>query len=267
MSPWYWWLRALQEQFYYDVYTNICKHTHMYLGFLVCVLCSCHPTTPLWPHVLELLRTLKQSGSKNQHWVAAALLRSLLEEGRCVASFVSSELYKTSISIKSIKCIGAIWWLFFQVPLFPPLPWSCLSSLYLFNFFPVQWQCYDSTEQGECGFGGVWKSKCSFLSHCFPLSQGSGGVFLTAAFMAGLLQHAWTAPACQINRTLRPSPPEFCTLASWRNFSKPCYCHFSFDVQSWAGVWAPVSFLQPRARQIMLSEHEMNIHVTLLIFR
>ena len=71
-------------------------------------------------------------------------------------------------------------------------------------------------ESVALGFGNAG---ARFLSRRFALSQSSGGVFGVPGPLPPDKQSA-------------PSPYGFCTLASLRHSSKPCYCCFSFDVQN-----------------------------------
>lgn len=141
----------------------ICAYanTHVYLIFSSVLWGCSSPPSDL--RVLQLPRAPNPRGSWCQQWVAVALPRSLLREGRYVAPFTPPELYTTNVSMKSKR-----------------------------------------KSQGEsvalAGFGNL---RARFLSHCFPLTQSGGGVFLAAALTAGLVHRARTAPACQINRTLR----------------------------------------------------------------
>lgn len=147
-----------------------------------------------------------------------------------------------------VKCVDAIQCFFFQVAFLS----SILSKLFFFSSFvlvePLSSFAMTASRRGEHCFGGVWQSKNAFP---FPLLSADSEQWRGVPGSCPLCRACTSCP----DRTHLPdkqntlSAYEFCTLASsGRPFSKLCYCHFSFDVQSWAGVGPDCFYSQKPGR-------------------
>lgn len=239
MNPWCGWPELFKSNFLMmSIHAYANTHTYVF-GFCVCDVAAL--PAPPWAGVLELLEAPRQSGSQCQHWVAVALLRSLLGERRCVGPLLWNCTRWASAWGQRKESSALMLTVFFLRSdfFFLSRPQSCLnfpptSSRTDGAHFPF---CYDSIEEGERGFGGVWKSRSAFP---FPLLSAESE---QQRAVPDSCLRGWALRA-RLHRTHLPdkqgAPPayELCSLASLRHFSKPCYCHFSFDVQSWAEVWA-----------------------------
>lgn len=184
------------------------RHIHMYLVF-VCVWCGCPPPPPPWaacPRAAE--------STEAEQFPVPALgccgPAQVPAGGAKMCGSAPLELYKMSVSTRSkarVKCTDAYgvfsskWLFFFSIssPILSKLPPPPLPLVLAEPISPFATTASRRESVALVGFGNLG---ARFLSHCFPLSQSSRGVFLTAAFVAGLLRHAWTAPTSQINRTL-----------------------------------------------------------------
>lgn len=174
------------------------------------------------------------------------------DEGRYVALFTPPELYRTNVSMRSKRKSQVCWChTVFFLPSGFFCPQSCLNFFFSSSFLlvePLSSFAMTASRRGEHCFGGVWQSKNAFP---FPLLSADSEQWRGVPGSCPLCRARTSCP----DRTRLPdkqntlSAYEFCTLASsGRPFSKLCYCHFSFDVQSWAGVGPDCFYSQEPGR-------------------
>lgn len=229
MTPWCRWLRALKKQFSNDG-VNICiyKYTCMCIWVFVCVMwlpLTPPPLTPVSHSCWEDRGRVVPSASTGLLWPCCCPCWG--REGVCLHSFLLNCTRRASAwgqRKSQVHWCHMVFFLPSDFSFLPP-PWSCLNY-FLFFFFsslaePLSSFAMTASRRESValvGFRNLLRAR--FLSHCFPLSQSGGGVFLAAAPTAGLLRRC-------LRRTRPPdkhsalSAYEFCTLASSRHFSKP----------------------------------------------